>query len=201
MRLFNSRPAALKRYRKGESGAAVVDVAATKIEDLYEDFDKYAPYIKRDLDQDLVDYIIESAREIGSHPFSICLCLSNPPNEQNISRIRTSVNNYFLYLSERECEKRKKMFFKAISLFTLGSFILIISVLSHEIAAKMNSITANVFAEGLTIAAWVSLWEVLATLLLEWLPYNNSIRLYKQIASINLIFRTESTASSIMQTY
>ena len=44
----------LERYRRDAGGTLVIDIAAAKVSDLYEDFDLQAPYIKKDLDYDLV---------------------------------------------------------------------------------------------------------------------------------------------------
>jgi hypothetical protein len=51
-------------------------------------------------------------------------------------------------------------------------------------------VTANVFAEGLTVAAWVSLWEALAVLLIEWFPHRKNIVLYRRLANAELVFRS-----------
>ncbi len=41
------------RYEHTVDGIVIIDVAARRVEDLYEDFDKTAPYHKKDLDEDL----------------------------------------------------------------------------------------------------------------------------------------------------
>ena len=37
--------------------------------------------------------------------------------------------------------------------------------------------------EGLTVAAWVSLWEALATFLIKWMPIRKRLLLYERIAT------------------
>ena len=51
----------LSRYERGVDGSILIDVTATRTEDLYSDFDRSAPYVRRDLDQDLVDYLVYCA--------------------------------------------------------------------------------------------------------------------------------------------
>jgi hypothetical protein len=53
----------LNRYERSPEGLILIDVTAEKAEDLYSDFDRSAPYIRRDLDPELVDYLIYD--EIG----------------------------------------------------------------------------------------------------------------------------------------
>ena len=152
----------LSRYEKDEQGNIILDVNARRVEDLYNDFDKSAPYIRRDLDQDLADYLVECARELGRVQFTIRFALADSPDEERSLRIRRSLNTYFLYLAETEIQKILKMFRRSSILFAIGLGILFAAVSLNRMLGPEWSVTANVFAEGLTIAAWVSLWEALA---------------------------------------
>ncbi|MDH5190070.1 MAG: hypothetical protein OEW89_02345 [Gammaproteobacteria bacterium] len=51
-----------------------------------------------------------------------------------------------------------------------------------------SSVMQKVFAEGLTVAAWVSMWEALATFLINWTPISKKIMLYKRIANTSVQF-------------
>jgi hypothetical protein len=62
--------------RGTERGTSSSTSPARRVEDLYNDFDKSAPYIRRDLDQDLADYLIGCARELGRVTFKILFTLS-----------------------------------------------------------------------------------------------------------------------------
>ena len=42
----------LSRYETTAAGEIIIDVAAARVQDLYNDFDRNAPYVRRDLDQD-----------------------------------------------------------------------------------------------------------------------------------------------------
>ncbi len=157
----------LSRYERDEEGHIVVDVSATRVEDLYNDFDKSAPYVRRDLDQDFADYLIGCVRELSRVPFVIWLTLANVLDEPRLSRIRRSLNTHFEYLAETEVRKILQMFRRSAILFAIGLGILFASVWLNRLLGTDRSVTANVFAEGLTVAAWVSLWEALAIFLIE----------------------------------
>ncbi len=79
-----------------------IDVAARRVEDLYEDFDKTAPYHRKDLDADLADYLGDCVREIGGVDFLIRFTLERPLSEDLVRRIRSSVKGFFLYRCELE---------------------------------------------------------------------------------------------------
>jgi hypothetical protein len=58
------------------------------------------------------------------------------------------------------------------------------------------SVMGSVFAEGLTVAAWVSLWESLATFLIHWTPRRRRIRLFESIAQSDVLFGFSAYGSS-----
>ncbi len=180
----------LSRYDRDAEGNFIIDVTAMRVEDLYNDFDNSAPYIRRDLDQDLADYLIGCARELARVPFMVRLTLAHPPDEPKLSRIQRSLNTFFLYLAETEKQKILLMFRRAAILFVIGMAILFASVSLNQLLGLERSVTANVFAEGLTVAAWVSLWEALAIVLVEWFPHRKNILLYRHLAHARLVFRS-----------
>jgi len=55
--------------------------SAATIEDLYDDFDREAPHIVKELEANLVEYITESARELGKQSFRIHFSLERTPGE------------------------------------------------------------------------------------------------------------------------
>jgi len=186
----------LARYEKSVNDKIIIDVAASQVEELYDNYDRSAPYIRRDLHQALVEYLIACAKEVRPEPFVIRFTLGQPPKNDEQVRISGSVKAYFLYLAEREDEKIIKMFRRSAILFGIGLVILFFSVSLNQMLGEERSVVANVFAEGLTIAAWVSLWESLAVLLIEWFPYRKNIRLYKHLADAELVFRSELSDNS-----
>jgi len=179
----------LARYDRAGDNTVLIDVSATRTEDLYSDFDRSAPYIRRDLDQDLVAYLIDCARELGGEPFAIRFTLDDPPDDRKLARVQGSVNGFFLYLAEIERQKVHRMIRRSTVLLFIGLAILFISVWVNRSLGAERSVVANVFAEGLTVAAWVSLWEALAIFLIEWFPLQRGLRLYRRLANARLIFR------------
>lgn len=180
---------ALRRYDRDPDGKFIIDVTADRTEDLYNDFDRSAPYIRRDLNEELVAYLIECAREFGPECFIIRFALAASPDASRQSRIRQSVNNFFVYLAELEQQQLLKMFRKALAFFALGIGILCFAVMLGGWLGEQRSMVENVLAEGITISAWVSVWEAVATLLLKWLPHRKNIKLYRRLAEVEMVFR------------
>ena len=53
----------------------------------------------------------------------------------------------------------------------------------------------RIVTEGLTVAAWVSLWEALATFLINWAPHRRQIGMYRRIAAAPVTFWNTGAAS------
>jgi hypothetical protein len=186
------------RYEHTVDGLVIVDVAARRVEDLYEDFDKTAPYHKKDLDEDLTYYLTECVREIGRVDFVIRFMFECYPSEEFMLRVRTSVHKFFIYQRELELGAMNKMLKTAATLLVIGIIILGLSLwVNHLFAVNGTPTFLNtVFAEGLTIVAWVSLWEALATLLLNWPQHLFLIRLFRKIAEAPVQFQPSSDSGS-----
>ncbi len=164
-------------------GKIIIDISAQRIEDLYDNFDKKAQFLKKDLNQELVEYIIDSVSEIDKEPFVIQFNLEVTSEKELIRRLVKSVNTFFLYMQELEAKKMQEMIRTSIILLFIGLVAVTLSVLVNEIKLVSDKIMLAVLAEGLTVAAWVSLWESLATFLIKWMPYKKKIVLYKRIAN------------------
>jgi hypothetical protein len=181
----------LNRYEATPNGDIVIDVAAAKVEDLYNDYDKCSPYIRRDLDRELVDYLIDCAKEIRPKRFVIRFTLAHFPDQTKQARVCRSIDSYFLYLGEVERHKGLQMLRKSAALLLIGLIILSLSISLHQALGDARTVMESVVAEGLTIAAWVALWEALAALVLEWLPQQRNLSLFKGLAGAKVVFRSE----------
>ena len=186
------------RYEQTAEGRVIIDVAARRVEDLYEDFDKTAPYHKKDLDEDLVYYLTECVREIGRSEFVLRFVFEQFPSAEFMQRVRTSVHKFFMYQRERELAAMKKMLRTSVTLFITGIVILGISLWVNHLVeiAEQEYFLNSVFAEGLTIVAWVSMWEGLATFLLNWAPHLYHVKLYRHIAEAQVLFYQPSPGSA-----
>lgn len=188
----------IDRYEQSADGAVIIDVAAPRVEDLYENFDKTAPYHKKDLDEDLAFYLTECVREIGRVKFVIRFMFDSYPSDEFRRRVRTSVRKFFIYQRELELAAMNKTLRTALTLLILGMILLGFSLWVNLLFAVGGSpsFLHTVLAEGLTIAAWVSMWEALATFLLNWPQHLLHIRLFKKISEASVQFQQPSAPSS-----
>ncbi len=178
----------LERYERTSEGTLIIDISAQKVEDLYNNFDKRSNFLKKDLDEELSEYLGESAREIGDEHFLIRITLEKILDVTGQERVRSSFKNYFYYMGEAQKRKMAAMARTSMILLAIGAVILTLSILLNQQNEQWQSVVGSVFAEGLTVAAWVSLWEALATYLIEWIPHKKKIRLFHRLAESELRF-------------
>ena len=178
----------LDRYARTEDGRFIIDITAEKVEYLYNDFDKHAPYLRKELDQDLVEYIIDCVKEIEDENIIIQFRINEQVASDLIDRIKTSIKNYFLYLKELEILQLSQMRRRSLIFFAIGIVIMLVSIWVNDLVMIRESAVGRVLAEGLTVAAWVSLWESVAIPLINWMPHRRQIRQYQQIADAPIKF-------------
>jgi hypothetical protein len=178
------------RYDTHCGRSLAIDVSVGRIEELFEHFDSAASYVKKDLDQDFVEYLIESVREIGGYDFVIRINLANEVQEKHRKRVRKSIKGYFRYLELLERYKLRRMLWKSFLLFCLGMFLLAVSMTFKDSAGHFGTITRELLTEGLTVAAWVSLWTAFAGLIFELASIVGNIRIYRRIAGREVVFKT-----------
>ncbi len=176
----------VERYELTENGEIIIDVSVRNIEDLYDNFDKRAHSFKKDLNQDLVKYLIDSILEIEKEKFIIRFNLESQTQTDSVERLKNSIKNFFIYLQELESKKMKEMILASSVFFIMGLLIASVSVPMNQSDFIKTNMAFAVIAEGLTVAAWVSLWESLATFLIKWMPYKKKIFLYGRIANAKI---------------
>jgi len=183
----------LSRYEQDADGVILIDITAERAADLFEEFDRRAPYIKRDLDQDLVDYLIEAAEEIRTHPFRFCFSLEENPGDRERERVRKGVTSFFLALTAIEARKVHQMWRRSGVLVGLGLSLMALSVWVNQRIGSEPGVFSHVLAEGLTVASWMSVWESLAGIAIDWLPLRGKVKLYRRMATTPIAFLPPKT--------
>jgi hypothetical protein len=174
----------VERYDLGENGEVIIKISARKVEDLYNEYDKKSSFSKKDLDSELVTYIIDSVDEIGKEPFYIKFYLEDEIDERLQDKVRHSIKQYFFYLQDLKKKMMHEEIKNSFIFIVIGLFFTTMSLLTGE----DERFFVEVLSEGMLVAGWVSLWEAMATLLIKWLPLTKKLKLYKRISSCEIVF-------------
>jgi hypothetical protein len=189
----------ISRYELTKKNEIIIDASVRSVEDLYNNFDRTADYLKKDLDQEFVDYVTDCVHEIGRRTFVIRISLSTMPDKVVMDRVRRSVRTFFLYLQETERRQLWAMLRRSLVLFVIGLALLVPAIAMTRRFSLSEGVLAEVFAQGLTVAAWVSLWEAIANLFIEWYPRRQEIKRYGRVTNATVIFRRLSQSHIAVQ--
>lgn len=107
----------LNRYDKDDFGNILIKIHTTKIEDLYEDYDKKSSFIKKDLKYKLEEYLFESVDEITNEPLILQFYFEEKISLDSSKRLEGSINEYFSYLQFLEKKEYERKFKKLYHLF------------------------------------------------------------------------------------
>ena len=134
----------------------------------------------------MVEYLIESVRELRREPFGIHFSFSQGMEEALMERVRKSVHNYFEYLLEKNRRELRTMLRNTLILLLLGVVMLSVSIYINRAFDLSAAIVKSIMAEGLVIAAWVSMWEAMAGLLMNWQPLVRERLIYHRLKNAEL---------------
>lgn len=145
-----------------------------------------SPFIKRDMDQDAEEFIINWAREYPpSDPITLRIHFEVWPGDEAVPVIQTSVRNFFAYRAKlNELEFHRLMadgrFSLAMGLTALAASI----VLSKVVLANVHWAPVGILREGLTIVGWVAMWRPIQIYLHEWWPVRRRGQALKKLSEM-----------------
>lgn len=174
----------LNRYDRTADNEIIINVSTDRFENLYDNFDMNSSFLKKDLSQQLVDYIIESINEISNEKFIIKFYFKEKIGQDDILQIKKSFDSYFKYLEELEKKKMKEQIKNSLIFMIIGIFFIALSIFTET----NQEITYRIISEGLMVAGWVSMWEAMATILIKWLPLSKKLKLFKRIVAAKIEF-------------
>ena len=126
-----------------------------------------------------IRYLFESVDEIENAPFILQFHFEDSISIDSSKRLQSSINEYFSYLQFLEKKSMKESLKNSIIFFIIGFFLVALSfILSEE-----ENLAIKIVSEGVMIGGWVALWEALAIVLVNWLPLNKNLKIYKKIAN------------------
>ena len=177
----------LDRYDQTINNEFIIKISTNKFENLYDNFDMSSSFLKKDLSQQLVDYIIESVNEISNEKFIIKFYFKEDIEQNDIIKIEKSINSYFTYLEKLKKKKMREQIKNSLIFMILGVFFISLSILNET----NQELTYRVISEGLMVAGWVSMWEAMATILIKWFPLSKKLKLFEKIVNSKIEFENK----------
>lgn len=179
------------RYRT-QDGADLIEVNIRGIQQIFDSRDP-APFRDRDLDDDFVEYVVASAKEIpsSSKKIKILIHLSGSSDASDVTPFKEAITDFFSYQIELQSGDLKRFLKRAQSYLLLGAVFLFACLGIAQSLAGLDQ-TSEFFyflREGIIIFGWVGLWRPMELILFDWYPLLEKIRLYERIQKAEIEFR------------
>jgi hypothetical protein len=171
-------------YNKSEK-TYEVRVDLDQYRDVYSEWD-YAPMINRDLDEDLIEFLLEGSYEIGlSKKMKIVFFI--PKNLEDQEKEKKSVEgmrHYFDYQMRRvKGQVLRKLKISLIFLIIGFAFLILAGLSKLYSHGDFFSVSLS---EGLYIGAWVALWEIFSIWFFQISDLRRKIKHFKRLNNIEI---------------
>lgn len=171
-----------------EAGKLVIEINTEALEQLFDKRDPN-PYRSKDLDDDVVEYIETSAKEIGRNRLGKVRILTGETfDPEALSIIEKAFKEFFLYRADITSMKIVNELRSGLTSLVIGLCFLSLAIFSSSWIADSltNKAVEKFLHEFLILLGWVSMWKPINSFLYEWWPLLAWKKLYLTLASIDL---------------
>lgn len=174
------------RYRV-EDGKHCIDVRVGTLGRMFDNRDP-APFRERDLDPDLVDYLVDAADDLAPHgAFRVVFWFSEPVNRDQVEPAYRAHLDYEL---ERVARNRSRQRRTGQAALAIGLTLLVALIsLAQALERLDEGQLSDAVREGLLILAWVVMWRPVEALLYEWIPARRQRVLLSRLRDVELDVR------------
>lgn len=177
----------LYQYNENDNSYHIV-IDLDTYREVYSSWD-YSPLSYRDLDDELIEYLMDCSNEIGLKR-NIIIDFYIPKGITNGERESKSIKGFRSYFYYR-IRKLKSERFRRLR---ISSFLLIIGIvllsLANLLDVSVNSrVASRLLTDGLFIGGWVAIWEIFSTLFFVVSSINHKLRHYKRLQNVSINYK------------
>jgi hypothetical protein len=174
------------RYRV-EDGLHNIDVRIESIEHMFDNRDP-APFRARDLDPDLVEYLIAAAEDVSHEPFRVVFWLRKM---EQAKEIEPAFRAHMQYELERVARRIRRQRREGQVVLAIGIAVLVALFGLGQLAERLPG--GEVIHELLHLASWVVMWRPIDTLVYQGLPMFHERKLMRRLCGAPLDVRTSQS--------
>lgn len=184
---MKKRKSVLERYEK-EGSLYVIQISTDYFRDLFNEFDRTASFIKRDLNYDFAEYLVDSAEDLDGRDFILSLNLHSESKSIELEdKVNKGIDNYFEY-ETNIMEKKKTQIRKRILLHIFLAVLCFFVSYSLNKIISADSFLHMLFVESTLLAAWVLMWPVFSEFIYNLLSIRKKTDIYKKLIDAELKF-------------
>jgi len=176
--------------QESKSYHVVIDLDTYR--DAYSEWD-YSPLSNREMDDDLLEYLMDSSVEIGCKK-RMMIDFYIPESLFDASRERKSIQGfraYFRYRIRKIQSERLRLLRQTLVLFLLGIVFLSSAAMVNRLG--INPFVGEIVSEGLFIGAWVAIWEIFSTVYFEVNNLSQRIKHFRRLEATDIHYYVKSS--------
>lgn len=149
-----------------------------------------APFHERDLDADVIDYIVEWAQDVApDQPLHLVVTLYHEsPPENGSGLVSDAVHTSFQRRALAKQRALKKLLREGRISMVIGMVFLAAAIFVSDRVGLLisNENYAWLLQESVVIGGWVALWHPLNIFLYEWWPLRADKRLFERLGKMQV---------------
>ncbi len=177
-----------KLYKYDEKmHAFLIEVQLEDYRDAYSEWD-FSPFVNRDLDEDLTEYLISCSYEIPiKYQIIIHFYILNQEIDQSREERSIIGMRHFFAYQIRKLRRSKIRIVRDMITFTIIGGILLLAGTYVE-GYISDSVMVKLFSEGLFIGGWVMLWEMFSEWFFGMSKIRNRSKHFKRLNASKIIY-------------
>lgn len=171
---------------------AVIDLRIRIPGDLFHKFDP-SPMVGRDLDNEVEEYIVESALELSERAYRLVIHVAQPEADHDSKEtIAAAIRSYFAYRSEVQARRLRLLMREGRQALVMGmGFLALCWGLGFLATETVPKPFGEFLSEGLLIVGWVANWRPAEIFLYDWRPMKQRREILDELAVMDIHFRID----------
>ncbi len=170
-----------------EDGKCAIEIKVITLEDLFDEHDP-APYMVRDLDSSIMDYISGCVLEITPEFVGKLRIFTEDFLDLDKQDVFTkSIRDFFALKAHMERIKLQQVFKRGLFSLVIGLIFLNSAIFaSFYIQNKSPEFWTSFLKEGLHLLGWVSMWKPINLFLYDWWEPLQDMKIYKKLSKVDV---------------
>jgi hypothetical protein len=175
------------------SDAGVIRLRVREVRQLFDTLDP-APFLERDLDDRMAEYVETCAAEIPMH-LPLRLVVHLPKEQIQVGQqetVQTALGRHYQHQADLVRHRFRRMMREGRRSLLIGLLALAACMLIADVASDSSWRSARVLGEGLVIGGWVAMWRPIEILLYDWWPLRREIALHERLRDLTVELQADS---------
>lgn len=174
------------RYRT-EQGEPCIDIKVATVERIFDNRDP-APFRERDLDPDLVEYVLAAGEDLVSHArFHIIFWIETQSRTHEVEEAFRAHFEWELDRLDRQRRRRRRIGQIALLLAVIA--IIALMSLAQVVGTVIPGSIGLGLKEGLVISSWVLMWKPVEVLIYDGIPWRRERKVIRRLLDMPIQVR------------